>query len=134
MKNDVIFMIMNEDSNKPVAVKISCPFCGYVFREFSKLIYNIRLEEVDFELRKICPKCKMSINQRYWTEKGADGEIMLCIGNRDDLSHPVATSSGKITRSGILDPEGYELFEKQGIKLEIFKGLPEEIRDKINKL
>lgn len=123
---------MEEPKNLIVAVRIGCPLCGKSFKDRSKKIYNLATEKIYLYLDKACPICGGKINQEYWTEKGVDGEIRLCIGRQRIAGAPVTTLSGMLTTNGRFDPRKLKIFKNQGLNMKIFDGEPKEIVDQIN--
>lgn len=132
VKNKKIEELITINDNVLVAVKISCPLCSTVFPDISKRTFNIALEPIDTLLKKKCDECGGYINQRYWSEKGTDGETRLCIGNKDDATKPITTLSGILTTDGRLDPQKLKIFKRQGLNMKIFNKLDDRLQKKIN--
>ncbi len=104
-----------------IYIRVSCPLCRLANEKFSNKIFN-SLEDIQLQAKYVC-KCKASINQWYWTERGADNELRICIGNRENTQHPIATLSGTITTAGILDSNKLERFQDKGFELIIHRKL-----------
>lgn len=129
-----MILIMEGSKNLIVAVRVGCPLCGKSFKDHSKKIYNLITEDIYEHLDKTCPSCGSKINQEYWTEKGADNEIQLCIGRKQFAGIPVTTLSGMLTTNGQFDPKKLQIFKRQGLNMKIFDGEPKSIVEQINNL
>ena len=117
--------MQEKNNNLMGSVKVFCPGCKRISKMDSEKIYNIGIEDFDFVVNGKCKNsaCQLTINEHVWTETGADGEKRLCIGNRDNIDHPVATASGVFTTNGKLDENKvkklFTLKNIQGIKPKI---------------
>jgi hypothetical protein len=98
--------------NTTISLKISCPLCQTVFPKFSKMVFTT-LEDVNVYVNSRCKRCKAQLHQSYWIAHSADNEWWFCIGNRDDINHPVATISGMISTNGFLDYVKLSHWDKQ---------------------
>lgn len=105
-----------------ITLRISCSLCGETNPKNSKMIFN-SLEDIEIHISQKCTRCKAQINQWYWTEIGADKELRLCIGNREDSHHPIATLSGTLTTNGEFDPLKFKHWVNNGIRMIIPKEL-----------
>ena len=106
---------MSKLEKNKISLRVSCGICGTAFPKYSKKLVFSSLEEINIHIDDMCQSCKSQINQSYWIDKGADDELRVCIGNREDINHPITTVSGTITTNGALDPIKLQRWEKQGL-------------------
>ena len=101
-----------------ISLSVVCPFCRKRFPKQSDMIFT-SLEQIKIQLPDHCERCKFKINQWFWGEKGADGNIRICAGNLDDVRHPIATISGVIASNGIINKDNLKKFAKLGLKINV---------------